>query len=81
MNYLNNSEEFELESKFNNQIRESSKTGFDLDHVISPNQLFDPNLFLKQVFAKTGKTKTVHLIGLFSSNTNNSDLVDWIGWV
>jgi 2,3-bisphosphoglycerate-independent phosphoglycerate mutase len=60
------------------QITQSAETGFKLNHHVSPDQNFDPNEFLKQVFHGQ-KQKTIHLIGLFSLGTIHSDLRHWVG--
>lgn len=61
------------------QITKSSEKTFDVDKNISPDQLFDPKKFLKQNFELQTKSKTVHLIGLFSKGTIHSDLRHWAG--
>lgn len=61
------------------QITKSSENTFDLDKNIAPDQLFDPKEFLKQNFEAQTKSKTVHLIGLFSKGTIHSDLRHWAG--
>lgn len=55
------------------QITNSAKNNYNLDKIISPDQLFDPKIFLKSIL-KTKKRKSIHLIGLFSKATVHSDM-------
>jgi len=59
------------------QITKSSQEAFNLDKINFPDQLFDPKQFLIKRFEKF--SKTVHLIGLFSTGTIHSDLRHWAG--
>lgn len=69
------------------QITYSAKSNFNLDCKISPDQLFDPKVYLQNTFQSNGsKTKvektntgTIHLLGLFSKGKIHSDLRHWAG--
>jgi 2,3-bisphosphoglycerate-independent phosphoglycerate mutase len=57
------------------QITKSSEENFTLNKAW-PDQIFDPKLFLKMKLSKS-QSKTVHLVGLFSTGTIHSDLRHW----
>lgn len=57
------------------QITKSAETNFNLNKTW-PDQIFDPKLFLKSKFINS-ESKTVHIIGLFSTGTIHSDLRHW----
>ncbi len=70
------------------QITKSAQNTFSLDKNIAPDQLFDPKKFLNAKFESAAKksealtddvSKTVHLVGLFSSGQIHSDLRHWAG--
>ncbi len=66
------------------QITKSAQSTFKLNSVVAPDQLIDPTVFLKQKFESKHEStnrisKTVHLIGLFSTGSIHSDLRHWAG--
>ena len=70
------------------QITKSAENNYNLDENIAPNQLFDPKKFLEKKFhtsptllseGQLKGSKTVHLVGLFSTGSIHSDLRHWVG--
>ncbi len=76
------------------QITGSAESGYLLNKEITPNQLFSPQDFLGKLWssspthiadgdhgvsATTDKSKTIHLVGLFSTGSIHSDLRHWAG--
>jgi 2,3-bisphosphoglycerate-independent phosphoglycerate mutase len=57
------------------QITKSAEQGFQLE---TKDRLFDPRDYLHSKF-DLSQTKTIHLVGLFSTGTIHSDMRHWIG--
>jgi 2,3-bisphosphoglycerate-independent phosphoglycerate mutase len=69
----------QLVKQLSYQVTESAKNAFDLNSDITPQQIFDPKKLLTKIWQSEHQSKTVHLVGLFSTGTIHSDLRHWTG--